>query len=109
MFTLTKNVFGFFLAGGAELSYGVWFVSCSGTPIQNSVKDLWSLISFLKLKPFSDQEWWRRTIQRPVVLGAPGGLGYGASRAFGRARPAPLAHRGELVLRVRIGMHVVSS
>ncbi|XP_064929315.1 helicase-like transcription factor isoform X7 [Columba livia] len=47
----------------------------TGTPIQNSVKDLWSLISFLKLKPFSDQEWWRRTIQRPVVLGAPGGLG----------------------------------
>ncbi|XP_065700207.1 helicase-like transcription factor isoform X2 [Patagioenas fasciata] len=47
----------------------------TGTPIQNSVKDLWSLISFLKLKPFSDQEWWRRTIERPLVLGAPGALG----------------------------------
>ncbi|XP_032860515.1 helicase-like transcription factor isoform X2 [Tyto alba] len=47
----------------------------TGTPIQNSVKDLWSLISFLKLKPFTDQEWWHRTIQRPVTMGAPGGLG----------------------------------
>lgn len=49
---------------------------CLGTPIQNSVKDLWSLISFLKLKPFTDQEWWHRTIQRPVTMGATGGLGY---------------------------------
>ncbi|XP_010119290.1 PREDICTED: helicase-like transcription factor, partial [Chlamydotis macqueenii] len=46
----------------------------TGTPIQNSVKDLWSLISFLKLKPFTDREWWHRTIQRPVTMGAPGGL-----------------------------------
>ncbi|KAF1650890.1 Helicase-like transcription factor, partial [Eudyptes chrysocome] len=47
----------------------------TGTPIQNSVKDLWCLISFLKLKPFTDREWWHRTIQRPVTMGAPGGLG----------------------------------
>ncbi|XP_068262161.1 helicase-like transcription factor isoform X2 [Nyctibius grandis] len=47
----------------------------TGTPIQNSIKDLWSLISFLKLKPFTDREWWHRTIQRPVTMGAPGGLG----------------------------------
>uniref|UniRef100_A0A663MAZ9 Helicase like transcription factor n=1 Tax=Athene cunicularia TaxID=194338 RepID=A0A663MAZ9_ATHCN len=47
----------------------------TGTPIQNSVKDLWSLISFLKMKPFTDREWWHRTIQRPVTTGTPGGLG----------------------------------
>ncbi|XP_054022731.1 helicase-like transcription factor [Dryobates pubescens] len=47
----------------------------TGTPIQNSVKDLWSLISFLKLKPFTDREWWHRTIQRPITMGAAGGLG----------------------------------
>ncbi|XP_074767802.1 helicase-like transcription factor isoform X3 [Athene noctua] len=47
----------------------------TGTPIQNSVKDLWSLISFLKMKPFTDREWWHRTIQRPVTMGTPGGLG----------------------------------
>ncbi|XP_075717560.1 helicase-like transcription factor isoform X2 [Rhinoderma darwinii] len=46
----------------------------TGTPIQNSLKDLWSIISFLKLKPFTDREWWHRTIQRPVTMGDQGGL-----------------------------------
>ncbi|XP_030072905.1 helicase-like transcription factor [Microcaecilia unicolor] len=46
----------------------------TGTPIQNSLKDLWSLLSFFKLKPFADREWWHRTIQRPVTMGDQGGL-----------------------------------
>ncbi|KAG8431459.1 hypothetical protein GDO86_018655, partial [Hymenochirus boettgeri] len=46
----------------------------TGTPIQNSLKDLWSLVSFLKLKPFTDREWYQRTIQRPVTIGEEGGL-----------------------------------
>ncbi|KAM4043571.1 helicase-like transcription factor isoform 2-T4 [Anomaloglossus baeobatrachus] len=46
----------------------------TGTPIQNSLKDLWSILSFLKLKPFTDREWWHRTIQRPVTTGDQAGL-----------------------------------
>ncbi|XP_066564988.1 helicase-like transcription factor isoform X2 [Amia ocellicauda] len=46
----------------------------TGTPIQNSLKDLWTLIAFLKLKPFDVKEWWNRTIQRPVAMGYKDGL-----------------------------------
>ncbi|KAG2462290.1 HLTF factor, partial [Polypterus senegalus] len=47
-----------------------------GTPIQNSLKDIWPLVCFLKLKPFEVKEWWNRTIQRPVMLGDEEGLRY---------------------------------
>ncbi|XP_039992700.1 helicase-like transcription factor [Xiphias gladius] len=46
----------------------------SGTPIQNSVKDLWMLLAFLHLKPFNVREWWNRVIQRPVTQGDRAGL-----------------------------------
>lgn len=45
-----------------------------GTPIQNSVKDLWMLLAFLRLKPFDAREWWNRVIQRPVTQGDRAGL-----------------------------------
>ncbi|MBN3326808.1 HLTF factor, partial [Atractosteus spatula] len=46
----------------------------TGTPVQNSLKDLWTLIAFLKLKPFDMKEWWNRIIQRPVTMGDKDGL-----------------------------------
>lgn len=48
--------------------------SSSGTPIQNSVRDLWMLVAFLGLKPFDTREWWNRVIQRPVTQGDRAGL-----------------------------------
>uniref|UniRef100_A0A3Q3WKV6 Uncharacterized protein n=1 Tax=Mola mola TaxID=94237 RepID=A0A3Q3WKV6_MOLML len=46
----------------------------SGTPIQNSIKDMWMLLAFLRLKPFDVREWWNRVIQRPVTQGDRTGL-----------------------------------
>ncbi|XP_072547300.1 helicase-like transcription factor [Salminus brasiliensis] len=46
----------------------------SGTPVQNSLKDVWMLLCFLRLKPFAVREWWTRVIQRPVMMGDRDGL-----------------------------------
>ena len=37
----------------------------SGTPIQNKLDDLFSLIHFLKLEPWSDYVWWNTYINKP--------------------------------------------
>ncbi|XP_030837524.1 helicase-like transcription factor isoform X1 [Strongylocentrotus purpuratus] len=40
----------------------------TGTPIQNSIKDLWSLVAFLGVEPFkSTHTWWQRIITRPIA------------------------------------------
>eukprot|EP00899_Mesostigma_viride_P021906 jgi/Mesvir1/29717/Mv00949-RA.2 len=49
-----------------------WLVT--GTPIQNQLSDLQSLMQFLRLEPLSDRSFWLRTIERPLKLADPRGL-----------------------------------
>lgn len=40
------------------------------------MKDLWSLVKFLGIEPFTDRQWWTRTIERPLLGGDKSALGY---------------------------------
>lgn len=66
---------GFAMSNNVNSAFNIFL----GTPIQNSVKDLWMLLAFLRLKPFDVREWWNRVIQRPVTQGDRAGLQWAAT------------------------------
>ncbi|KAJ6797573.1 putative SWI/SNF-related matrix-associated actin-dependent regulator of chromatin subfamily A member 3-like 1 [Iris pallida] len=49
-----------------------WVVT--GTPIQNSLGDLFALMAFLRFQPFSIKSYWQSLVQRPVAQGSKSGL-----------------------------------
>ena len=41
----------------------------TGTPIQNRLDDLWSVVKFLRLEPFDDKQWWNAALASSVRRG----------------------------------------
>lgn len=44
---------------------GTYRWALTGTPIQNSLQDLYSLFKFLRHEPWSEIHWWKRIISEP--------------------------------------------
>ncbi|KAG8064093.1 hypothetical protein GUJ93_ZPchr0004g39654 [Zizania palustris] len=46
----------------------------TGTPLQNNLEDLFSLLCFLHVEPWGDATWWQKLIQKPYENGDERGL-----------------------------------
>ncbi len=43
----------------------------TGTPVQNRLEDMYSLLVFLGVQPFNDSTWWKALVAQPMRQGLP--------------------------------------
>ncbi|XP_065868143.1 DNA repair protein RAD5A isoform X2 [Euphorbia lathyris] len=60
------------LAAAALVADRRWCLT--GTPIQNNVEDIYSLLRFLKVEPWKSWAWWNKLVQKPFEEGDERGL-----------------------------------
>ncbi|KAL4394593.1 hypothetical protein S83_004920 [Arachis hypogaea] len=60
------------MAAFALTSHCRWCLT--GTPLQNSLEDLFSLLCFLRVEPWCNWAWWNKLIQRPYENNDPTAL-----------------------------------
>ena len=70
-----------------------WAVT--GTPIQNNLKDFYSLIKFIQLAPFDDYRVWKATVEQRGELGGREGWG---GKCFPPPPPPPPQKKKKPVL-----------
>ncbi|XP_021732829.1 DNA repair protein RAD5A-like [Chenopodium quinoa] len=60
------------VAANALTAYSRWCLT--GTPIQNNLEDIFSLLRFLKVEPWGNWAWWNKLVQKPFDEGDERGL-----------------------------------
>ncbi|PIA54804.1 hypothetical protein AQUCO_00900998v1 [Aquilegia coerulea] len=60
------------MAAAALIADRRWCLT--GTPIQNNLEDIYSLLRFLKVEPWGNWGWWNKLIQKPFEEGDERGL-----------------------------------
>ena len=72
---ITRSVLALRDRSWGYYTYFTYLHRCvTGTPVQRGLEDLYGLMSFLELHPYSTRKWWLKLLQSPYENGDDGPL-----------------------------------